>query len=108
MIVGPKTKLILQRSVSGTDDGMGGYEYTSINKKEYSGVLASNTTTYAMVGDKVVLSSTHKFYMEYPKDNLVPFVGEHLTLGTRTFRVDGIRNPNNRNTHLELDLSEDQ
>lgn len=106
MIVGKKSKLILVRSITPVSDSMGGFEYTEKNKKEYSGVLSNYSQKSGMTADRYGQIITHKFYMDYPKDEIIPFNGENLSCGSRTFKVINTKNPNNTNIHIEIELEE--
>ncbi len=104
-MVGHKTTLRLQRYTT-TEDGMGGFEETWVNRGYFIGQLSNISGNEIVLSDKTTVRSTHRFYIDYPNGTLIPQEKDRFTLNSRTFDILYVGNPANKNQILQIDLKE--
>ena len=101
---GPKTSGTIQ-SVTRTSDGKGGSTESWGTVITLRGVLQPINAVERLGPDKETNYSTHMFYISYVlTTTITTFM--RLIVGTRTFRIEFVKNPSNKNHHLELELLE--
>ena len=106
-MIGPKTKLTLQRKTS-DDDGMGGRTEGVLTEiKSIKGVLSTIRGDERLSADKKTVIADYYFYMDYPKGFTITEIDEFY-LSTRKFKIIHINNLGaNQNRKLKITLKEE-
>ena len=104
-MLGHMTKMRLQRYTT-IPDGMGGWEESWVDRGYFVGQLSVVSGREIILSDKTTVVSTHKFYIDYPKGDLIPQEKDRFVYNSRIFDVLFVGNPANKNSHLEIELEE--
>ena len=104
MTIGRKTRLRLQRYLESRD------EYSSVtrlwvNKMYIKGVLVPASGEERLSLDKLTVYGTNKFFCDIPKNETIT-EKDRFTLGTRTFEIKSIDDPDNGGIRYEILLKE--
>jgi len=109
---GPKKILELQRAQY-SKDGQGGRDPTYYYVRKIIGILTPRNIKglsaglEKMSGNKVLLSTTLSFYVDYPNEKLdIIKETDRLVLGIRIFNIIFIGDPDSQERQLRLDLEE--
>ncbi|MBN1574551.1 MAG: phage head closure protein [Deltaproteobacteria bacterium] len=96
-MIGPKTKLVLQRKTS-TSDSKGGSVVTWEDKREISGVLSTVSGYKQMIYDQLGIVATHQFLCDLQK-GLTVSVHDRFRKGSEYYQI---RRVDNKRTCLRV------
>lgn len=102
-MLGPKTTMILQKRTL-VADNIGGYEETWKSKASFTGLLSLTKGEENTINNKTTVVSTHVFFIDYPKGDIIPEERDRFLIGTTEYEILFVGNPGNCNHHLEIKL----
>ncbi len=104
MVMGPKTRMVLQRYTE-VSDGMGGYTFTYQPYRKIKGVLTPLEGDERLVTGKVEVFADYRFIIDYPR-GLTITEKDRFVLGARKFEISLISNSAQQDIYLQIKLLE--
>lgn len=103
-MIGPKVRLMLQRSTE-TRDGYGGVSETWSNVRAVEGNLITTKGDESLMADRIAVAVTHHFFCDYSQSFTVT-EKDRFVLGTRTFDILLVNNIGSMNINWNIYLKE--